>query len=767
MKVPILLILSLLGWSQCSQLDQQEQHFHKDTAKTVLNLLVTAPYPPSDGGWDGGLAVIPAVRLALRQINEHPDFLPGYTLRAIEDNSGCQVTLTSSISFMKNIFYSSLNFVGIIGPGCSGSTIELAPVLSRPNISLIQLAPAATSPQIETLNQSTTFTMRAPFQMVRNTVDLLRRNNWTKFAFLYDNSRNVFRTLHDVIITETTKNNIVTNFDSTIVDNEKNFEVFFPLDSLKESHSRIVVILAELRTVQKIMCVAYKMGMLYPIYQWILLEKSLDGLIVELKSFEANKLLYSCTKEQMRTVLDGSIITRYVLNRTDETIITPLNISYSEYRALYNHEFHCYLNDSKVKNFIKASNKSTEYFIRDDHWENPYYDAAWVFGLALHSIIKKGVNLKTYRYGQPDITSKILEEFYKIKFQGASSLIQFSSNRNAPSQIITTNLTSVNVSEIKSNFLCLYNSSEILSCADDNYFAIHDTFEQIPQKMHLGVGILIIIFAFVITILTICLQITTVKYSDRKSVKATSPNMSHLIFPGCYLYCMATILYAFQQTLLFNVLLYSILCNTIMWCVVVGTSLIFGTILVKVWRVFRIFRHFRSRSPGLLLKDRVLVLEVLFLVIIDIIFCICWNNLDPYFMKTQPIMNSGIDANIIRVKLQCECNNIYLWIAIIMSLKGPLIILIVIISILNRKIKRKHFSHTKKVNILVYSLTILCGTGFPLFFVLTELNDSVYVSLIFCFVLLGSVILCCLLLFIPPIRDLNSKTKQLTIYSTQ
>ena len=130
-------------------------------------------------------------------------------------------------------------------------------------------------------------------------------------------------------------------------------------------------------------------------------------------------------------------------------------------------------------------------------------------------------------------------------------------------------------------------------------------------------------------------------------------------------------------------------------------------------------------------------------------------------------MNSGIDANIIRVKLQCECNNIYLWIAIIMSLKGPLIILIVIISILNRKIKRKHFSHTKKVNILVYSLTILCGTGFPLFFVLTELNDSVYVSLIFCFVLLGSVILCCLLLFIPPIRDLNSKTKQLTIYSTQ
>lgn len=750
----------------CNCLRQQEQSLYKDAAKTVLNLLVTAPYPdPSDDGWDGGIAVIPAVRLALRQINEHPDILPGYTLRAIESNSGCKSKPTASISFVQNIFYGGLNFVGIIGPGCSASTIELAPVLSRPDISLIQIAPAATSPQIASLNQSTTFTMRAPLQMVSNTVDLLKQYNWARFALLYDPSRTIFRTLHDVIITETNKSNIVASYDSIVTDdNDREYfapDAFFPFEDLTMSRSRIIVVLAKDKTVQRIMCVAYNMGLFYPTYQWIILDRSLDDLTIELEEFKANGISYNCTKEQMVTVLNGSIITKYVLSQADETAITPLKIPYREYLALYNEEFHCHLNESRVKNLIEASNRSAEYFIRDDHWENPYYDAAWVFGMALHEVAKKGVNLSTYRYGQPNVTSAILDEFYKIKFQGASSLIEFTPSRNVPSSIITSNLTSVNVSEIKTNGLCLHNVSGSLSCVVD-YSAIQDTFEEVPQRMHLSVGLIIIVAVFGIVMFTACLQIAMVKFSERKSVKATSPNLSHLIFSGCYLYCIATVLYTLQQILPFNdaMILYSVFCNTVMWCVVIGASLIFGTILVKVWRVFRIFRHFSNERPGLFLTDQALVLTVLILVVVDVVFCVCWSNFDPYFMKSQPIQTVSSSIDVIRVNLQCECNNMYVWIGIVLGLKGPIIVLVVVFASLNRKIHRKHFSHTKKVNILVYSLTILCGVGFPLFFVLLELSDSVYVSLIFCFILLSSVIVCCLLLFVPPLCNLNNSGKQ-------
>lgn len=749
--------------AQRQRLDQAEQSNH---SQVVLNLLVTAPYPPSDGGWDGGIAVIPAVRLALRQINKHPDILPGYTLRAVENNSGCQVKPTASISLMRNVYYSQRNIVGMIGPGCSASAIQLAPILSRPEVSLIQIAPAATSPEIERLNQNTTFTMRAPLQMVDNTVDLLKRSNWTRYAILYDPSRNIFKTLHDVILLETKNNNISASFDSIVMDdknqdnkNQDNVDEFFPLEDLKASRSRIIILLVERRTVQRIMCIAYNMRMIYPFYQWILLEKSLDELVVELEPFEAHGINYNCSKEQMVTALNGSIITEYGLNRTNGTIITPLNTSYKEYRELYNEELFCHLNESTVQKLIEASNKSKDHFIRGDYWENPYYDAAWVFGLALHEVAKK-VNLANYRYGQENITRAILNEFNNIRFEGASSFIQFTPTRNVLSSIITSNLTSENGSELRSNYLCSHNGSGCVSCLN-RYTAIDDSFEEVLERMHVSAGVIIIFVTMAIGIFTVSLHILFVKYREKKSVKATSPTLSHLIFSGCYLYCIASVISVLLQVLPFKnaALLYSIFCNIVMWCVIIGASLIFGTVLVKIWRIFRLFRHFSNERPGLFLSNQSLIFGVLFLVAVDVIFCAFWSNFDPYIMAVRPlkVVDPGAEVDTIKMIVQCKCNNIYIWIGIVLGLKGPIIIILMIFATLNRQIKRKHFSHTKKVNMLVYSLTIFCGAGFPLFFILLELSDSVYVSLIFCFILLASVIVCCVLLFIPPLRHLDDR----------
>ncbi len=65
------------------------------------------------------------------------------------------------------------------------------------------------------------------------------------------------------------------------------------------------------------------MRMIYPLYQWILLERSLDELVGKLEPFEAHGINYNCSKEQMVTALNGSIISEYALNRTNDTIITP------------------------------------------------------------------------------------------------------------------------------------------------------------------------------------------------------------------------------------------------------------------------------------------------------------------------------------------------------------------------------------------------------------------------------------------------------------
>ena len=48
--------------------------------KTVLYLLNVQPYPDnrSFAGWDRGFELIPAGRLAIEQINNQSDLLPGY-----------------------------------------------------------------------------------------------------------------------------------------------------------------------------------------------------------------------------------------------------------------------------------------------------------------------------------------------------------------------------------------------------------------------------------------------------------------------------------------------------------------------------------------------------------------------------------------------------------------------------------------------------------------------------------------------------------------
>ena len=169
------------------------------------------------------------------------------------------------------------------------------------------------------------------------------------------------------------------------------------------------------------------------------------------------------------------------------------------------------------------------------------------------------MNLSNYRYGQKNITKAILDEFFNVKFQGASSLIQFTPARNVLSSIITSSLTSENGSELTSRYLCSHNGSGRVSCLD-RYSPINDSYEEVFERMHVSAGVIIIFVAMAIWIFTISLHILFVKYREKKSVKATSPTLSHLIFAGCYLYCIATVMSYFTASIALTKITASLLC---------------------------------------------------------------------------------------------------------------------------------------------------------------------------------------------------------------
>ena len=81
----------------------------KSTSKKTLYLLVLLPYPDLTGGpqpsWSGGPDVLPAIEMAVEDINRRQDILKDYSLDLIKGDSGCNIIERATRVFVENLFY--------------------------------------------------------------------------------------------------------------------------------------------------------------------------------------------------------------------------------------------------------------------------------------------------------------------------------------------------------------------------------------------------------------------------------------------------------------------------------------------------------------------------------------------------------------------------------------------------------------------------------------------------------------------------------------
>ena len=97
-----------------------------------ISIIVMAPSPGRlTEGWQQGPALIPAARLAVKEINNNTEILPGFTLQLIEANSGCSIVSEASISFVRDLYQSEDQVVGIVGPGCSATALQISNLTSK------------------------------------------------------------------------------------------------------------------------------------------------------------------------------------------------------------------------------------------------------------------------------------------------------------------------------------------------------------------------------------------------------------------------------------------------------------------------------------------------------------------------------------------------------------------------------------------------------------------------------------------------------------
>ena len=159
--------------------------------KVTLHFLVMAPYPdcpPLKPSWEVGPSLIPAAMVAKDHINRREDILKDYSIELIVDDSGCDITSKGINSIIYHLFYSGKNVVGIIGPGCSEATLVTAPLMSNKRLSLIQIAPTASSPQLTdtTLFPNTFRPIASSFGFISMYLEIIKQKNYQQVGALFE-----------------------------------------------------------------------------------------------------------------------------------------------------------------------------------------------------------------------------------------------------------------------------------------------------------------------------------------------------------------------------------------------------------------------------------------------------------------------------------------------------------------------------------------------------------------------------------------------------
>ena len=701
-----------------------------------ISLVVMAPFPDGEltEGLSNGPSLYPAAVIAAREVNNRSDILPGFNLKLVVVDSGCTIVSKVTISFLRDIYENKDHqIVGIIGPACSGAALRVSSLTRRREISLIHVTPLSKSPELEDPGKNTTYaTISSALLFVQSFIQLVAYNQWNNVATLQDVRFPYFHQTHSGFIDAVDHKKVV--FSGILLKGRQ--ESFIPLDSLQSSRARVVLVFAWFDIAAELLCYAFHRGMVFPNYLWIFFDRTASNFVKPVKNFKVNDEDVECTLEQMVAVSEGVILNQFNLKQEKDIVLPLFERTYNDYYREYIEE----LNGTAPSGY-----------------GNTYHDAVWAMALALHNASTNGVDLTSYTYDKNNETKVIAQHLNQVHFDGMSGPISFYSNTRRAKTIISIRQMSNGSEQVIGTFDL---SQEVsLKLSEEKSRFIKDVFEEQHVKIHASVNALLMLLTIVLVVLIFLLQLANTCWCHYHSVKATSPNLTHLVFSGCYLFSIALLVLSVQESVSINPVIYAVLCNIFTWCFLVGFSLIFGTICAKTWRVYRLFKHFSNDKPRFL-SDKLLITFTILLLVVDVIICMTWNLVDPWTaeLTIEPSLH-GIPTLFIRS--ECTCQHVTQWVVAVTIYKGTIMLLLVALSIVNRRIKRENFRHTRKTNVLIYGISLLIGVGAPLYFLLNYI--SIYIGyVILSTILLSTLLLCIITLFLPPVLPvLKMKIDQL------
>ena len=724
-----------------------------NVSKETLYVLSQLPYPvPNSAGqlptWTEGVNVRLALNLAARQINKEPDLLPNHKLELVHINGGCDYIDVTVASFTEAVTTLAATkgkrFVGVIGPGCSRSTFGLGSLVNRPDFNVVTIHGAGAS----VFSNRTTYpyffgSLGSVEGFGELAVALMRKTNWRKIAILFHDARLFYDTMKKEIVSAITDefSNAGIVYSSMVrLDN------FLPLDEILHSRARIIFVVTPPEHSRQIMCLAYHMGMIYPAYQWVIASRTVDSFNNDV-SFTYNDITYRCSADDFKVALNNSFFMNYRLKPfNDEKSVA--NLTYDEYSELYEEEVETY-NSDETNPFRNLSTTV---------WAAYFYDSLWALAIALHNVtLKYNVSLSDYQYEDENITKLIAEELYNVNLVGNSGPVQYSQDTG----FLVREIDLTQVIDFREEFTAYSNAGHIIKVRSFDF--IKDEFEIDDSEAAQGVAALFGLIASIQLLVVIASHILTIVYRNRKSIKASSPNINHIAFVGIYMLWIALMLNSISVHPTLSDQASAAFCQTLWtWLLPVSFTLSLGPVVVRTWRLYRIFNHYLN--PGPFISNPVLITVICIMVAVDLIIAIIWTSTDPF--KIVEVESTAVEdgATTIIIQLRCRCDYYFVWLGTIMIYKLATLVVLCVLALLTRNIKNQSFT-TASLRIFGYIMTINFALGFSVYYLLLFAGYSVTIDFtVLCLILNLMFLAFTACVFTPPlIQPLREKFKMYTI----
>lgn len=615
-----------------------------------LVIFAMGPFQDSQTGrspnWDGGPALIPAARLAVDHINNRSDILQGYTLNLLEGESGCDLIYKTFINFTAQVFYhpKRQRIVGMVGPGCSDSAIILEKLISQPQINLLQIS-IANTPSIDSTHVNSFRTVGSGLVFIDAYLKLIDIAKWERVGVLYDEEREFHTSIYNAFIDQLG--------DKLAFSLPLKFYSFVNINEIKVLGIRVIFVFAGRNLSRNVRCLTYKADLRFRRVQFLFIERVSEDFIGPVYVLSPK---VTCSVEEMKDAMNGVILITNPPQRNDtESNNTAARISYVEYESMYQ----TYLDSYLAQPHISKSYAERDLPATVSRYFSGYYDAVWALALALNKSVEYGSNQTIAQIVTNDLRANLLN----LSFEGMSGLITFDGERK---DVPTIGVSLSQFTTDKNTTVTGFFVTGTLTFDGD--FIDHD-FERETYRIPLELGITMIAVAITLSIPLMLLQLAFCKYSNVKAIKATSPQLNHLILSGCYLFIVVilskTILETFPSFLAQNSgIPYRITCSSIYWSTALAFTLVFGTISSKTWRIYKIFGHFKQRRVGCV-SDEHLVLFVTVLIVIDVVLLTAWNSIDLWQLHITP-KRDGI--HLIE-HYTCRCNRFTTWLPVLLYTK--------------------------------------------------------------------------------------------------